>query len=252
MTMLRALLVSGLCFVAIASRAEGTNPLVTSAQEAYTKGEYAKALALYDSVYARESSAGLLFNIGNCHMKLGDVPHALLYFERASRVQPGAEDIQANLDYARSQVVDRVNELPAFTLGSLWDKLRGGNDVDQWARRSLWACLLLFALASGFLFVRQGMWRRVLLGIAAACLLLTGLSVALAAYRVSEITDRSQAIIMLPKVDVRGEPRSEATTVFVLHEGTKVSVLQEESGWYEVKLGSGSVGWAPPGALVIN
>ena len=250
MTTLRALLFMGLCSVA-AHASSATNALTTGAQEAYAKGDYAKALALYDSVYAHESSAGLLFNIGNCHMKLGDVPHALLYFERASRLQPGAEDIQANLDYARSQVVDRVNELPGFTLGSLWDKLRGGNDVDQWARRSLWACLLLFALASGFLFVRQGMWRRVLLGIAAACLLLTGLSVALAAYRVSEITDRSQAIIMLPKVDVRGEPRSEATTVFVLHEGTKVSVLQEESGWYEVKLGSGSVGWAPPGALVI-
>lgn len=251
MTMFRTLLFSGLCAASLLSRAEGAGPLVTAAQEAYAKGEYAQALALYDSVYAKENSAGLLFNIGNCHMKLGDVPHALLYYERASRLQPGAEDIQANLDYARSQVVDRVNELPAFTLGSLWDRLRGGKDVDQWARRSLWACLLLFAFATAFLFVRQRAWRRSLLGAAVICLLFTGLSAALAAYRVNEITDRSQAIIMLPKVDVRGEPRAEATTVFVLHEGTKVGVLQEENGWYEVKLSSGSVGWAPPGALVV-
>lgn len=245
----RSILFIGLCVIASFARAE--NPLVTSAQEAYTKGEYAKALALYDSVYTTESSAGLLFNIANCHMKLGDVPHAVLYFERASRLQPGAEDIRANLDYARSQVVDRVNELPAFTLGSLWDRLRGGKDVDQWARRSLWACLLLFAFATGFVFVRRAAWRRVLIGGAALSLLLTVLSVSLAAYRVHEVTDRSQAIIMLPKVDVLGEPRQGATTVFVLHEGTKVGVLSEQNGWYEVKLSSGSVGWAPPGALVV-
>jgi tetratricopeptide (TPR) repeat protein len=246
----RTLLFIGLCVMASFAKGQ-TNPLVTSAQEAYTKGEYAKALALYDSVYTKESSAALLFNIANCHMKLGDVPHAVLYYERASRLQPGAEDIRANLDYARSQVVDRVNELPAFTLGSLWDRLRGGNDVDQWARRSLWACLLLFAFATAAVFVRSAGWRRVLIGGALASLLLTVLSVSLAAYRVHEVTDRSQAIIMLPKVDVRGEPREAATTVFVLHEGTKVGVLSEQNGWYEVKLSSGSVGWAPPGALVV-
>lgn len=246
---IRLPLLIGVCIIASFARAE--NPLVTGAQEAYAKGEYAKALALYDSVNAEQNSAALLFNIGNCHMKLGDVPHAVLYFERASRLQPGTEDIQANLDYARSQVVDRVNELPAFTLGSTWDRLRGGKDVDQWARRSLWACILLFAFATAVVFVRNNAWRRVLIGCAVLSLFLTVLSVGLASYRVSEITDRSQAIIMLPKVDVLGEPRQGATTVFVLHEGTKVGVLNEENGWYEVKLSSGSVGWAPPGALVV-
>lgn len=246
---IRLPLLIGVCIIASFARAE--NPLVSGAQEAYAKGEYAKALALYDSVHAEQNSAALLFNIGNCHMKLGDVPHAVLYFERASRLQPGAEDIQANLDYARSQVVDRVNELPAFTLGSMWDRLRGGKDVDQWARRSLWASLLLFAFATAVVFIRNNAWRRVLIGGAVLSLFLTVLSVGLASYRVSEITDRSQAIIMLPKVDVLGEPRQGATTVFVLHEGTKVGVLNEENGWYEVKLSSGSVGWAPPGALVV-
>jgi len=246
---IRLYLLIGVCLIVSFARAQ--NPLVTGAQEAYAKGEYAKALALYDSVNTEQNSAALLFNIGNCHMKLGDVPHAVLYFERASRLQPGAEDIQANLDYARSQVVDRVNELPAFTLGSMWDRLRGGKDVDQWARRSLWACLLLFAFATSVVFVRNSTWRRVLVGGAALSLFLTVLSVGLASYRVNEITDRSEAIIMLPKVDVLGEPRQGATTVFVLHEGTKVGVLSEQNGWYEVKLSSGSVGWAPPGTLEV-
>ncbi len=250
MNMLRTTLFAVLVLLAHFTRADN-GTLVTSAQEAYAKGEYAQALALFDSVHTTETSAALLFNIGNCHMKMGDVPHALLYFERAARLQPGAEDIRANLEYARSKVVDRVNELPAFTLGSLWDRLRGGKDVDQWARRSLWSCLLLFAFASAWLFVRHRTGRRVLLGASVTCLLVTVLAASLAAYRVGEITDRSQAIIMQPKVDVLGEPRQGATTVFVLHEGTKVGVLQEANGWYEIRLTSGSVGWAPIASLVV-
>ncbi|HNK39660.1 MAG TPA: tetratricopeptide repeat protein, partial [Flavobacteriales bacterium] len=219
------------------------------AQERYAQADYAGALAAYDSVATTHRSAALLFNIGNCHMKLDDVPHAVLFYERAIRLEPGAEDIRANLDHARQQVVDRIHELPAFTLGSFWDRLRGGKDEDQWARRALWSCLALFAGATAFLFVRQGLVRRLLLGGTALALICTVVATALGAYRVKEVNDRSEAIIMLPKVDVLGEPRQGATTVFVLHEGTKISVLSDQNGWYEVKLASGSVGWAPPGSL---
>ncbi|MBL7985028.1 MAG: tetratricopeptide repeat protein [Flavobacteriales bacterium] len=225
--------------------------LLQLAQEAYAKGEYAQALAAYDSLDQHATSASLLFNIGNCHMKLGELPKSILYYERAIRLQPGADDIQSNLDFARSKVVDRVNELPALTLGSVWDRMRGGKDVDQWARRSLWAMLITVLLASLAVAISRSAIRRALIPLAAIFLLITVVSVFLAGYRVAEVTDRSQAVIMAPKVDVRGEPRDGSTTVFVLHEGTKVSVLSEQNGWSEIKLSSGSVGWAAPGSLEI-
>jgi tetratricopeptide (TPR) repeat protein len=240
-----------LLFFALVPAQAQTDELVVRAQDAYAKGAYGEALALYDSVGREMSSASLYFNIGNCHMKLGDVPSAILHYERAIRLQPGSEDIQANLDLARTQVVDRVNQLPAFTLGSVWDRVRGGKDVDQWARRSLWACLLLFGLAIAFVLVQRPAVKRVLLIAVALSAVITVTAMVLAGYRLAEVNDRSQAIIMMPKVDVLAEPRIGATTVFVLHEGTKVSVLQEQNGWYEVKLSSGSVGWAAPASLVI-
>lgn len=223
--------------------------LTAQATRAYAAGDHATALALFDSANVAFSSPALLFNIGNCHFKLNDIPHAILFYERALRLAPGDEDVKANLELARQNVVDRVNELPSFTLGSTWGTIRGGRDPDQWARRSLWACLLLFALLAAGVAVRQRTPRRLLFAASGTVLVGTLLCIAFALFRHNEVTKNDAAIIMAPKVDVRSEPRESTTVLFVLHKGTKVSVIAEENGWHEVQLANGSVGWMPPGTL---
>lgn len=226
----------------------GPQELAQQAEAAYAKGDHANALALYDSLNNSYTSASLLFNIANCYSKLGDMPHAILYYERSLRLAPGAEDVQANLDLELTKVVDRVNELPGFALASIWDRLQGGSDVDQWARRSLWSCALM-AIALGMsIFVRQRLAKRALIAFAGIALLSTALAMALAAYRVDQVQNTGEAIIMLPKVDVLGEPLDGAATAFVLHQGTKVQVLKHQKEWQEVKISSGAVGWLPAGS----
>jgi hypothetical protein len=223
--------------------------LVAQASRVYATGDHANALSLYDSVRTTFTSAALLFNIGNCHFKLNDIPHAILFYERALRLAPGDEDVLANLELARQNVVDRVNELPSFTLGSTWGELRGGRDTDQWARRAVWLCLLFFLLLSVAVSVRPRMLRRTLYATSALFFVATLLSISFAFLRHQEVTDDAAAIIMTAKVDVRSEPRANTTVLFVLHKGTKVEVLQEENGWNEVRLANGNVGWMPPGSL---
>lgn len=238
-----------LCLPALAQA--NNAQLLEQAQEAYANGDHKHALALYDSVNNQYTSAGLLYNIGNCYSKMDDVPHAILYYERALRLAPGAEDIQANLDLQRAKVVDRVNQLPAFTLGSVWDRLQGGKDVDQWARRSLWACAFMAVAAALAILLRQRALKRVLFGSASLALVFTLLSAGLAAYRVQEVDRRSEAIIMHPSVEILGEPRKGSTRLFILHQGTKVKLLKEQNDWQEVRLSSGSVGWLPREAIEV-
>lgn len=230
------------------SRAEA-DTLTARGSSAYATGDYTVALHLFDTVRTAFSSPALLFNIGNCHFKLNDIPHAILFYERALRLAPGDEDVKANLELARQNVVDRVNELPSFSLGSTWGRLRGGRDADQWARRSLWSCLLFFALLAAGVLARPRTLRRSLFGAAGLVMVATLISVAFASFRHGEVKDDSAAIILAPKVDVRSEPRESTTVLFVLHKGTKVTVLQDKNGWSEVQLANGSVGWAPPTTL---
>ncbi len=230
------------------SQAEAEGMFIV-AEEAYAQGDHAKALSLFDSVATVYSSASLYYNLGNCHFKLGDVPRAILNYERALRLEPGAEDVQANLDLARLQVVDRINELPGFALGATWGKLRGGNDVDQWARRAIWGSFIFFLFVALGLFMPQRWLRNTALGLAAAAFLTTVASTGFAAWRAAEVRDTSEAIILASKVDALSGPGTTGTVLFVLHRGTKVGVQKEQDGWYEVVLPNGSVGWMPATSL---
>jgi SH3-like domain-containing protein len=44
-------------------------------------------------------------------------------------------------------------------------------------------------------------------------------------------------------VTVKSSPSETSVDLFVLHEGTKVSILETTKGWCKIKIANGSVGW---------
>jgi len=48
---------------------------------------------------------------------------------------------------------------------------------------------------------------------------------------------------MTPTVTVKSSPSEASVDLFVLHEGTKVALLDEADGWCKIKIANGSVGW---------
>ena len=54
---------------------------------------------------------------------------------------------------------------------------------------------------------------------------------------------RSEAIVMDSAVSIKSSPDSSATELFVLHEGTKVTIGEAIDGWAEVRIADGRKGW---------
>ena len=55
---------------------------------------------------------------------------------------------------------------------------------------------------------------------------------------------------MRPVTSVTSSPSSEAAkSLFILHEGTKVKVLDEVSGFSDIELADGRRGWIPSGDI---
>lgn len=45
---------------------------------------------------------------------MGDIPSALLYYEKAHKLAPGEEDIKFNIQWANAKIKDKVVETPTF------------------------------------------------------------------------------------------------------------------------------------------
>jgi SH3-like domain-containing protein len=58
----------------------------------------------------------------------------------------------------------------------------------------------------------------------------------------SEVNN-SSAIIVVSSVNVTGSPSEKGTVLFLLHEGSKVKIMDQENEWTEVKIANGNVGW---------
>ena len=66
------------------------------------------------------------------------------------------------------------------------------------------------------------------------------------------LVNRSEAIVMNPSVTVRSTPSESGTSLFILHEGRKVSIKDNSmKEWKEIRLEDGKVGWVPASAIEV-
>jgi SH3-like domain-containing protein len=54
------------------------------------------------------------------------------------------------------------------------------------------------------------------------------------------------AVVMRPVASVKSSPSAESSTdLFILHEGTKVRILDQVGRWNNIELADGRQGWLP-------
>ena len=168
---------------------------------------------------------------------------AIYYYEKALKLDPSNEEVQTNLAIANRAIVDKIEPVPQSFIVRGWHNARASLSGDQWA----WCSIVFFALllVSMFLFLRSrkiGM-RKLGFFTGIVFLLAFTLSVVFSAQLKHASETQNQAIIMAPTVTVKSSPNEASVDLFVLHEGTKVTVLETSNGWNKVRIANGSLGW---------
>jgi len=223
---------------------------IAKANKAYTEGFYANAAELYKSVLSTGyESVDLYYNLGNACFKQNDFSSAILYYEKAHKLDPGNEDLNFNLKIANTKITDKIEPIPEMFYKRWYRSLIGSFSVDKWAKIGwVFLCLGLFLglfyIASKQLFIRKvGFW----LGI--TFILLSLFSSLFAWQNYNEIMHRKEAIIFAPTVTIKSSPDEKSVDLFVLHEGSKVELIDNIGSWYEIRIANGSIGWLPSSAV---
>ena len=214
------------------------------ANRAYTAGDYLQAIVLYDSIEHRGyTSAKLFYNLGNAYFKEARIGPAILYYNKAQRLDPGNADIRHNLLIAGTRVRDRIDAVPEFFLKT-WARqamLRLGSDA--WAVWSLVFFALALAAVLLYLLGNRLMVRKTGFYSAIVCLLLFIGTLAFSTIQRRKIVHPDEAVVMITAAPVKTEPNASARDAFVLHEGTKVRIVGEMASWREIVLADGNQGW---------
>jgi tetratricopeptide (TPR) repeat protein len=218
--------------------------LVASGNKYYMNREYEKAVESYTRVINMGYSASsLYFNLGNAWFKQSNFPKAILYYEKARLLNPADEDIRQNLAIANSRIVDKIENIPEFFLIRWINGLAVLLSPDQWALISL--LIFAVALAAFFMYMFTNGMRLKKLGFSAGVMLialsLTG--ILFMQKRKHVIRHSHGAIVIAPVVNVKSSPDEQGTSVFVLHEGTRVVLMDSVQQWKEVKIPDGNKGW---------
>ena len=242
-----ALLLLVMPFAAQAQEDAYVDSLWNAANAAYSEGRWDAAASGYEMISDMGlESAALYCNTGNAYAKSGNVPMAILYYERALKADPSYEDAAYNLALMNSRIQDRIDPVPEFFLKKWMKEISYMMDSDAWAVAALvllglsLAMILLFLLAPSVAGRRTGFFTGLLL-LVVMCLAL-GFSVS----QKKAYMNADKAIVMRPVVSVKSSPSAEASKdLFILHEGTKVTVLDQVGAWNNISLADGRQGWLP-------
>lgn len=218
--------------------------LMQRGNTAYQQENYAEAIDCYTEIVNHGNEGAILYyNLGNACFKNKENAQALLWYERALRLDPSNEDIKHNIAFVNLQVTDKIDALPKLFFVRWWNGLSQSMTVTGWAILAV-VFGAVFALSVALMLVsrRQGT-KIVAVGVLFLSILMAVLSLVFASYESKRYINHPEAIVIQSVVNAKGTPNENAASLFVIHEGLKVELTDRVGAWVEIKLPNGEKGW---------
>lgn len=211
---------------------------------AYINNDFRRAVDLYEGLLADSvRSSRLYYNLANAYFKEGRLARSILNYHRALRLDPADEDARHNLAVAEGMTHDTIEAVPEFFAIGWWRVVRHLMSSNGWAIFSLVSLILVLGCVLCFLLSRRLLVRKAGFYAGITLLFFLVIGVLFAAEGRREALDRTAAIVMHEAVAVKSSPSSEATDLFILHEGARVRTGTRHEQWSEITIADGKKGW---------
>lgn len=222
---------------------EQENILFTKGNELYKNAKYSEAILEYEKVNKNGfKSPELFYNLGNSYYNNDQLGFAILNYEKALKLKPSFDNAKFNLSIAQKSVVDKIETIPEIGFVKLLKSVTGLMHTDTWS----WITILsLFIVGISVIYIRlnkESKLNKYALIKVFVFLIIGALSFLFA--QLSYHYQKPEAILINPNTYVKNGPSSTSKDLFVLHEGIKVEILEENKNWIQVKLSDGLIGWA--------
>jgi tetratricopeptide (TPR) repeat protein len=246
--LLRMTTVSLMLFISMLSCAQKIQPdtLLSIANNAYNQGLYDSALTVYHQVEKQNlESVELYYNMGNSYFKKNNIPSAILYYEKAKKLSPNDEDIDYNLRIANSMIVDKIERVPELFYKQWWNYFYNFFNADTWTIISIISWIILIFFIGLFIVSKSRKNKKLAFYFGVLFLLSSIATFGFSSQKYYYGKEHHEAIIFTPTITVKSSPTLNAVDLFVVHEGTKIHILDQVQDWIKIRIPDGSIGWLP-------
>jgi tetratricopeptide (TPR) repeat protein len=224
--------------------------LFAAANNYYQGNSYTEAIMTYRQILETGyQTPEVLYNLGNAYFKNDNLGYAILCYEKAKLLAPNDDDINRNLAIANARVVDKIDVIPDFFIKRWIFRLVNLLPSNTWAILSLTFFTVMLAFFLLYFFSGTRLLKRIGFYSAVALLFLSLMAFWCSFRRAKFVTSNHAAILVEPSVTIKSSPDTEGNNVFVLHEGTRVMVIDSIENWKEIKLSDGNKGWVERKAI---
>ena len=222
--------------------AQTSNELFNQASIKYELKEYTEAIHLYDEIESTgQFSSEIYFNKANCYYKLQQNADAVLYYEKALKLNPSDEDAQFNLHLVQLRLVDKLAQVPQPFYLKWISSVKNLMSIDLWAKSGILFLFVFCGLFIAFIFSKSYRLKKKAFSFSMLSFSFAALTLSLAYYSFN--TQKTEAILMQDNAYIKSAPSSQSEDLFILHEGTKIEVLELFNDWTKIKLSDGMIGW---------
>ena len=216
----------------------------------YQKENFQAAISSYESIInSGKESADVYFNLGNCYYKLHKVGPAVYNYEKALLLNPNDQEIKTNLDFARKMAIDDIKIIPKVGFHKLIQDFTSTYYYDTWAWIAVALALVFFLFFLGYYFSGTTLKKRIFFTGMFVILLGITLSVSAGIFERNRLENEKPAIVFAETAPVKSEPKTSSPDTFILHEGTKVYILESIANWKKIELTDETTGWIESSAI---
>jgi len=228
-------------------RGEDARARIALANDYYAKKQYQEAAEIYQNLIDGGHKNGYLFyNLGNSYLRLGKFGPSILNYIRAKQFLPRDESLDANMRIAILKTKDRLEPPSTNGLGSIFFWVNNFTLNEQ---------LIFFGITNLIFWFVLGIWmarktaflnltRKAMMIILLISILSVGVKITLE----SEITI---GVILAKNIEVKSARGANNVTLFQLHEGSVVSIIDRQNDWYQIQLNDGQKGWTQKNSIGI-
>lgn len=222
---------------------DSLNIVFHQANEYYAKKDYKEAVLKYQAIADFGiHSFDLYYNLGNAYFKSDELGNALLYYHKAYKLSPNDKEVNFNIHFAERHTIDKIETPEEFFLLKWWKTVFLMFSLSTWTTL-LYVCL--FFASFGFivyLLINQLLFKKIGFYSGSISLLLSVLFYIIGNAQYSYFNSTDAGIIHALSTTVRSAPIN-GEKLFILHEGTKVNILDEHDGAVNISLSNGKSGW---------